>query len=176
MIRRALLLILALIAAFAAYVQFRPNTFRMERTTTINAPADKVFAKIADFKQWQAWSPFDKYDTDLKRTFGGAASGKGATYGWQGTNTGEGTMLITEATAPTKIAIDLHFIKPFEGRNVAEFIMTPKGAATEVAWVMSGNADFMTRAMLVFTSMDDMMGKDFSDGLANLKALVESGK
>ena len=114
----------------------------------------------------------------MKRSFSGAADGKGAVYGWEGNkNVGSGRMEILETAAPAKIVIKLDFFKPFEGHNTAEFTILPQGDATDVTdvtWVMHGPAPFISRLMQVFMNIDRMIGKDFEIGLANLKRLTES--
>ena len=152
----------------------KPDTFRIERSTTINAPAEKIFAVLSDFHQWTGWSPWEHKDPALKRNFSGAERGKGAIYGWEGDkNVGTGRMEILEANAPSKLVIKLDFFKPFEAHNTAEFTMLPQGNATNVHWVMHGPAPFMSKVMGVFMSFDKLVGKDFEAGLANLKQLTE---
>jgi uncharacterized protein YndB with AHSA1/START domain len=166
--------LVVVIIAFLAYVASRPNDFRVHRTTTVNAPPDQIFPLINDFHQWEAWSPFDKRDPAMRRTYSGAAAGTGAVYEWLGNSqVGTGRMEIRETTPPEKVVIDLHFIKPFEGRNVAEFTMIRRDGATEVTWGMYGPLAFVPKAMGVFMPMDRMIGKDFDAGLANLKAVAE---
>jgi uncharacterized protein YndB with AHSA1/START domain len=152
----------------------KPGTFRIERSATINAPAEKIFAVLSDFHQWRGWSPWETKDPDMKRTYGGAERGKGAVYGWEGDkNVGTGRMEILQADAPSKLAIKLDFFTPFEAHNTAEFTMLPQGNATNVHWVMHGPAPFISKLTQVFISFDKMIGKDFEAGLANLKQLTE---
>ncbi len=152
----------------------KPNTFAVQRAISIKAPAEKIFPLINDFHQWVAWSPYENKDPAMKRTYSGAESGKGAVYAWAGNNNvGSGRMEILEAAVPSKIAIKLDFFKPFEGHNTAEFTMLPQGDATNLTWVMHGPAVFMSRLMQVFINLDNMIGKDFEVGLANLKKLTE---
>jgi hypothetical protein len=82
-------------------------------------------------------------------------------------------MEILDTSVPAKIVIKLDFFKPFEGHNTAEFTMLPQGDATNVTWAMYGPAPFMSKVMQVFMNMDNMIGKDFEIGLANLKSLTE---
>jgi len=110
----------------------------------------------------------------MKRTYSGAASGKGAVYAWDGNkNVGSGRMEILDASAPAKIVIKLDFFTPFEGHNTAEFTMLPQGDGTSLTWLMHGPAPFMAKIMHVFMNVDRMVGKDFEIGLANLKRLTE---
>ena len=166
--------IVVLIAVVLGLAAMKPDTFSVRRATPIKAPPDKVFALINDFRQWGQWSPWEKLDPDLKRTFSGAPSGKGAVYEWTGNKkVGAGRMEITEPTPPNKLVIKLDFIRPFEGHNIAEFTLEPQGDATQLSWVMHGPTPFVSKVMQVFVSMDALIGKDFEAGLANLKAIAE---
>jgi hypothetical protein len=166
-------LVVILVAIVLIVAATKPNTCEVQRSATINAAADKIFAFLNDFHQWPAWSPFEKLDPNMKKTYSGAPSGKGAVYEWSGNaKAGIGRAEIIEST-PSKVAVKLDFLKPFEGHNVAVFTMLPKGNSTEVTWAMSGPSPFMMKVMRVFINMDTMIGKDFAEGLANLKALAE---
>jgi uncharacterized protein YndB with AHSA1/START domain len=169
----AIVLVIA-IAIVLRLAAAKPNTFSVRRETTVRAPPEKIFPLIDDFHQWATWSPYESKDPAMKRTYSGAASGKGAVYAWDGNkNVGSGRMEILEAAAPAKIIIKLDFFRPFEGHNSAEFTMLPQGDATRLTWLMHGPAPFMSKLMQVFMNMDKMIGKDFEVGLANLKKLTE---
>ena len=149
-------------------------TYTVERTTTVNAPADKVYAQIVDFHNWRNWSPWDDLDPDMQRSYSGADAGVGAEYAWSGNRkAGEGTMKITEAVEPSSVQIALDFLKPFKSSSTTTFNLKPHGEATEVTWTMTGPKTLMTRVMGVFKSMDKMIGPDFEKGLAQLKGTTE---
>jgi len=174
MLRKIALVVVLAIAVLLVFAATRPDTFRVERTARIDAPAEKIFPLIDDFHRWGAWSPYEKLDPGMKRSFGGAASGKGATYAWQGNGqAGAGRMEIVESAPSSKVAIQLDFIEPFEGHNMAEFTLQPQGGATQVTWAMHGPSPYVARLMGIFFNMDRMIGKDFEAGLANLKAATE---
>ena len=152
----------------------KPDIFRIQRVATIKAPAESIFALINDFHRWGSWSPWESKDPAMKRTFSGAESGKGAVYAWDGNkNVGSGRMEILDTSAPSKIVIKLDFFTPFEGHNTAEFTMLPQGDATNITWVMYGPVPLMSKVMQVFINLDNMIGKDFETGLANLKRVTE---
>lgn len=152
----------------------RPDSFRVQRAATIQAPPEKIYALLQDLRGWSTWSPYEAKDPAMKRTFGNPSAGVGATYAWQGNKeVGEGRMEILQATPPSRVVIKLDFIEPFEGHNTAEFVVAPKGAASEVTWAIYGPSPFVTKVMGVVFDMDAMIGKDFEVGLANLKALAE---
>lgn len=174
MLKIICIVLVVLIAVLLGLAAMKPDTFVVERQTTIQAPPEKIFPLIADFHNWTAWSPWEKLDPALTRTYTGAPEGKGAKYAWKGnSDVGEGTMEITDATAPARVAIQLHFIKPFEATNETEFALDAQGDSTNVTWTMTGKNPFISKLMQVFVSMDKMVGKDFESGLANLKAAAE---
>ena len=174
MFKKISLVVVVAIAALLLFAATRPDTFRVERTARIQAPAEKIFPLIDDFHRWSAWSPYEKLDPEMKRSFGGAPSGKGATYAWESNgNAGVGRMEIAESQPASKIAINLDFTKPISGHNVAEFTLQPQGDATQVTWSMQGASPYIAKLMGIFFNMDQMIGKDFEAGLANLKAVTE---
>jgi uncharacterized protein YndB with AHSA1/START domain len=170
----AAILVLA-VAAVLMLAATKSDTFSVRREIDIKAPPETIFPLINDFHQWGSWSPWENKDPAMRRSFSGAASGKGAVYGWEGNrNVGSGRMEIMDAAAPTRIVIKLDFIKPFEGHNTAEFTMLPQGNGTRVSWLMTGPSPFIGKIMHVFINMDAMVGKDFEAGLFNLRRLTES--
>ena len=174
MFKKIVIVAVVLIDALLLYAWTRPDSFRVERSVSIQAPPDKVFGLLADFRQWAHWSPWEKRDPALKRTHDGAPSGKGAIYAWEGnSDVGAGRMKIEEASAPRLLVIRLDFSKPFEASNTAEFVLLPQGGATKVTWAMHGPSPFLSKLIQVFVSMDRMVGQDFEAGLANLKTLAE---
>jgi hypothetical protein len=173
MILTIAVIVVAVLAGVLAYAATRPDTFRIERAAGIKAPPEKIFPLIDDFHSWVTWSPWENIDPALKRTYSGAATGKGATYAWEGNSkVGTGRMEITESSVPLRITIKLDFIKPFEGHNTAEFRLEPKGGATTVTWAMFGPSTYLSKVMGLFFSMDRMIGGQFEKGLANLKEIT----
>lgn len=169
----ALIVFVPLVGLFGVAAT-KPDSFRVERSVTVQAPAEAIYPLVSDFRQWQGWSPFEKLDPQMKKTFSGAEAGKGAVYGWSGTgNAGAGRMEILEATAPSRLAIQLDFTAPFEASNTAEFTFASEGAATKVTWAMSGRSNMVSKVMDVLFGMDKMIGQDFESGLASLKAIAE---
>jgi uncharacterized protein YndB with AHSA1/START domain len=153
----------------------KPDVFQVARATTIKAPPDKIFAFINDFQKWGAWSPYEKKDPAMKRTYNGVHSGKGAVYAWEGDrNVGQGRMEIADSSPPSKIVLKLDFLKPFEAHNIVEFTLDARGDSTDVRWAMHGPTPYLAKIMHVFFDMDSMVGNDFEAGLANLKTLAEA--
>jgi carbon monoxide dehydrogenase subunit G len=149
------------------------DTFRVERSTIVEAPAKAIFPLINDFHRWAEWSPFEKMDANMEKTFSGAASGQGAAYAWVGKKSGSGRMEILTSEAPSKVIIKLDFSKPFEAHNTAEFTIEPQAVGTKVTWAMTGPHTLMSRMMHLVYPMDKMVGPQFAEGLASLKRIAE---
>ena len=125
----------------------QPSDFRIARTATISAPAPMVFAQVNDFRKWQAWSPYEKLDPAMKRTYEGAAAGTGAISTWAGNN------------------------EVGEGRTTT---FKPEGDRTAVTWSLAGKKNFTAKAVHLFMNMDRMVGGQFEEGLARMKSVVEA--
>jgi hypothetical protein len=166
--------VLVVIAGVLIYASTGPDSFRVQRSASIKAPPQKIFPLIDDLKAWAGWSPYEKKDPAMKRSFGPITAGKGATYEWAGDkNVGQGRMEILEAQPSNKVLIKLDFIKPFEAHNMAEFTLEPKGDTTLATWAIYGPSAYITKVMGLFFNMDTMIGNDFEAGLADLKAAAE---
>ena len=170
--------VVILLTSLLGYAARKPDTFRVQRAKSIQAPPEEIFALIFtlinDFHRWGSWSPYEKLDPAMKRTYSGAANGKGAVYEWAGKGkAGEGHMEITEASPRSTVTIKLDFFKPFEGHNMAEFTLEAYGDATNVTWAMQGSQCYLVKVMSIFSSMDNLVGKDFEAGLASMKAVAE---
>jgi uncharacterized protein YndB with AHSA1/START domain len=174
MLYTVLIVVGILLAAILGFAATKPGTFRVEREKSIQAPPEKIFDLIKDFHRWGTWSPWEKLDPAMKRTFSGPDSGEGAVYEWSGNSkAGQGRMEIADISQGSKIVIKLDFIKPFEAHNIAEFTLDRDGGSTNITWAMFGPQVYMAKVMSVFVSMDKMIGKDFEAGLTNMKAIAE---
>lgn len=170
----ALAVIAVGIIGVLAFAATKPDVFVVQRSASIKAPPEKIFPFINDFHQWGIWSPFEKMDPDMKRSYGPIAAGQGATYGWDGNkNIGSGSIQIVDAPAPRKVTIKLDFTRPFEAHNIAEFTLQPAGDTTNVTWSMRGPVPFFAKIIHVFMDMDKMVGGQFAEGLGKLKAAAE---
>jgi len=158
-----------------AIVIMQPDEFRVTRTAMINAPVSEVFAQVNDFYKWQAWSPWAKLDPNAKVMFTGPNAGLGASYNWSGNSKiGEGSTKITESLPNERILIDLDFIKPFKVSNKTEFVFKAENEnQTFVSWTMYGKANLMSKIIGVVMNCDKMVGGQFDEGFANIKAVVE---
>jgi carbon monoxide dehydrogenase subunit G len=167
------IIVVTIIAAVLIFAATRPNTIRVQRSITINAPAEKIFPFLNDFHDWNRWAPQDKEDPTMTRTYSGAANGKGAVSDWDSKgNAGKGRMTIIESSQPTHVVVQVDFVRPFAAHNVNEFILEP-GSSTRVTWTMQGSRLYIMKVMGIFVNMDRVMGKHFEAGLTNLKSAAE---
>ena len=170
MLKKILIAIGVVLAGFLAFAATRPDTYHVERTKQIDAPAEAVFPQLVDFKAWGQWSPWDKLDPQMQKTFDGPPGVVGSGYSWQGNDqVGKGKMTITEIEPLKHAAYKLEFIEPFQSVASTNIRLEPKGAdATQVTWSMEGNNNFVSKVMSIFMDMDSMIGADFEKGLASL--------
>ena len=171
---KILIALAGIVLVCVAVVATRPSQYRVARTAIIAAPASAVFAHVNDFHEWQAWNPWAKIDPAMTHTYEGAPAGVGAVYTWAGNkDVGEGRMTLIESRPSDLIRIRLDFHKPFRGTSTAEFTFRPDGERTIVTWSMTGDVNFVAKAIHLFMDMDTMIGGNFEKGLADMKAVVE---
>ena len=175
---KTILIIVAILAvgvgglvAYAAMTQ--PDTFRVQRAMTINAPADKLVGILSDLRRGAEWSPYEKKDLAMKKTFSGPASGPGAKLEWDGNkDVGAGTLTVKDVT-PSKVTLNLNMTRPMTANNIVEYSLAPQGNATNMTWALHGPMPLISKVMCVFMSLDKMVGGDMERGLKDLKALAE---
>ena len=175
MLKKILIALAAIVLIFLVVVAMQPSDFRVERTTTIAAPAADVFAQVNDFHKWEAWSPWAKLDPAAKVAFEGPEAGQGAVMNWAGNDkVGEGKMTLTESRPNDLVKINVDFVKPFEGSVISEFTFKPEGDQTAVTWAMSGHHNFFEKALCLVMNGTKMIGDDMEKGLAQMKSVIES--
>ncbi len=161
-------------AFFVFLVAMQPGTFAVTRQIMIDAPPEVIFSHVNDFHKWEAWSPWEKHDPAMKKTFSGSPAGTGAVYEWDGNSkVGKGRITIMDSR-PRVVQMKLEFMKPMAAVNASAISFMPRGAQTETMWNMAGTKNFTMKAFCMFADMDKMVGKDFEEGLAKLKAISET--
>lgn len=168
-----LAVVVLLVVGFAA---LQPDDFSIVRQTSIKAPPEKIYALLVDFRKWRAWSPWERIDPEMERSFSGAAEGVGAVYAWKGSDdVGAGRMEIREAVPWSRVAIRLVFERPMAADNNVVFMLSERGDATDIEWAMTGRQPLVGKIFGLFVNIDRMVGADFEKGLAALKAEAEKG-
>ena len=175
MIKTIALIAVAALGALLIFAATRPDTFSVQRSASIKAPPDKVHGLINDMRVFNTWNPYNLKDPNVRGEYQGPQAGPGAIYHFSGNkDVGKGSIAIVD-TAPSKVTMKLDMIEPFEGHNVVEFVLAPKGDTTEVTWAMHGPSPYIAKLVGLFMNMDRMIGRDFEAGLANLKTRAERG-
>lgn len=168
----ALLIGLVAIAAFTA-----PTDFRVEREITINKPAHEIYAYAKLIKNQNAWGPWYKKEPTMQQEFRGTDGEVGFVSHWKGTHeeVGEGEQEIKRLTENRRIDTELRFIKPFESKADAYLNLEPLGERqTKVKWGFTTSVPRPMNAIMLVMDMDAAVGKDFAEGLASLKTIMES--
>lgn len=174
MLKYILIGLAAIIVLFIVVAAMQPADFRITRSARMAAPPAAVFEQINDLHKWNAWSPWAKLDPHAKNTFEGPPTGVGASFAWAGNNeVGEGEMTITESKPAELVHMRLEFIKPFAATNLTKFTLVPEGGHTRVMWSMTGTNGFMGKCLSLVLNCEKMIGGQFEQGFANLKAIVE---
>lgn len=177
MLMYILLGLAALILVFFIIVAMQPSEFTVKRSTSISAAPSKVFPLVNNLRMWPLWSPWEKLDPNMEKTFEGSGEGPGSSYGWNGNNkVGEGRNTILDIKQDRLVHIRLDFVRPFKSTSEAKFTFTPEGSNTNVDWAMTGKNGFIGKAFCMFMNMDKMIGTDFEKGLAAMKAEAEKAK
>ena len=170
-------LVLAVVLAVAVVLivaATRPDRFRTSRSTRVAAPPERLYPLISSLRQMNTWNPYALRETSGTAAYFGPESGKGARFAFAGPKSGTGTIEVVDKSAPSKVVMRLLMTKPFKADNTVEFTLQPVGTATDVTWAMSGRQPLLAKAMTLFIDCDKMVGRDFEDGLAHLKAIAEA--
>lgn len=169
--------VVAVLLIFLGYVATRNGQFRYERSGVIQAPAEKIFPYISDLKKGELWSPYEKVDPKMKKTFKGLDAQPGSIMEFEGnSDVGAGNLEILKIVPNDSVEIRLTMTKPFYGQNLIQYKLTPEGSGTRFSWTMSGDGGFMGKLMSVLIDCEKMIAGQFESGIANLKAVVESQK
>jgi Polyketide cyclase / dehydrase and lipid transport len=170
-----LVVVFVLIVALVAFISTRPGSFHIERSAQVSAPPGVVFSIINDLHQWGLWSPWDKLDPNMEKTYSGAPVGPGAVYAWTGNSkVGAGRNTLLESKADEFVSMKLEMFRPFACTNQVTFKLVPAEGGTRVSWIMDGKNNFMGKAVSLFMNMDALVGKNFEEGLAKLNTAAQA--
>jgi hypothetical protein len=175
MFKKAMIIVAVVLVGFCIVVALQPSGFKITRSTSVSASPATVFAEVNEIKHWQNWSPWEKLDPNMKKTYEGPDAGVGASWSWSGNSkVGEGKSTIVESQAPDRVALRLDFTKPMKATNHTEFLFQPQEQGTMVTWTMTGEVGFIGKMFHLFMDVDKMVGGDFEKGLAHLKSIAEA--
>ncbi|HTR41129.1 MAG TPA: SRPBCC family protein [Pseudomonadales bacterium] len=152
----------------------QPDEFAVTRRIKINAPAGSVYPQVNELRNWEAWSPWARLDPNCKMVYDGPPGGVGASYSWSGSNkVGVGRSTVTQSVPNELVRFRLEFQKPMVATNTVEFTFRSDDGQTTVAWAMSGKNNLAGKIFGLFVNCEKMCGKQFDQGLAQMKSVVE---
>ena len=151
------------------------SQYVVKRDINVQKPADKIFEYLKYLKNQDQWSPWNRKDPDMNKSYEGVDGTVGFISKWDGNKeVGSGEQEITGIIPGKRIESQLRFIKPMKSTSDAWLaVSTPNPGITNVAWGFSGKYNFPFTIVSHFMSMDKMVGKDFEAGLKNLKEILE---
>lgn len=170
-----LYILLTIIAVLVIIGLIAPTNYAVEREIAINKPKAEVFEYVKSLKNQDNWSVWSKRDPNIKKTFRGQDGTVGFISAWEGNDeVGKGEQEITKIIYGERIDSDLRFEKPFESISPTYLITeSVSDNETKVKWGFSGKSPFPLNIMMLFMNMEESIGKDFDDGLTNLKGILE---
>jgi hypothetical protein len=165
----------AIAAAVLVLAATKPDTFLVQRTASIKAPAEKIFPLIDNLRENAKWLPYYKKDPAITGRFQRAGKRPPCAVLFrrqQGRRlrprdhhrqraAGKGD----DATADVQAVC---------GQQRRRIHAGAKGRNTDVTWAMPGKLPYLAKIVQLLCDVDSMVGRDFETGLANLKAMVET--
>jgi high-affinity Fe2+/Pb2+ permease len=171
-----LYIVLGIVVLVLVLAAIAPKNYNVSRSIEIAKPKKVVFDYLKSLKKQDEWSPWGKRDPNMEKKFTGTDGEVGAISYWKGNKeVGEGEQEITKIVEGDSIESQLRFLKPFKSTSDA-YIITKEieQDRTKVIWGFSGKNKFPMSIMMLFMSMDKAVGKDFEEGLASLKEILEN--
>ncbi len=173
---RKLIMISSLFAAVLIILGFvAPTEFSIERSVLINKPKDQVFNSLKFLKNHDQWSPWSKRDPNMKKEHKGTDGTVGFISAWDGNNdVGVGEQEIKNIVEGERIETEVRFKKPIKDTNTASLVTESVDAGqTKVTWSMQGKMPFPRNVICLLLNMQEVLKKDFDEGLASLKFSLE---
>lgn len=169
-----LYILIGLVLLIVLLAMIAPKSYEVNRSLEINKPLSEVFNYLRSLKNQDNWSPWSQKDPNMKKSFTGTDGEVGCISAWEGNKeVGSGEQEITAVVKDKVIESQLRFLKPFKSTSDAYLKVAKAGKGTKVTWGFTGKNKFPMSIMMLFMNMDKVVGKDFEQGLAKLKTLLE---
>lgn len=162
----------AIVLAIVVVGVFLPSSFAVERSTQIEASAERVFDLVVEPRLWTKWSVWNRRDPGMRIQYAGPPFGLGARWSWESAKEGSGSMELTRIEPNRLIEYSLA-LNDVNMRSSGAFRFEPSGARTRVTWTNAGDVGGNPLKHYISANMDRLVGPDFEQGLANLKAVAE---
>lgn len=172
------ILVLVVIAIAMILMLILPTKQHVERFIIINAPKTEVYQYLSKLENFNKWSAWNRNDSSLRNTITGTDGTIGAVNTWNGDPaiSGEGEMKISSLDIDKEIKHEIKFLKPTEMNAKSEFDLDEINGQTRVTWQFDLATPRPWNIFNLFTSMNKRMGKDFEEGLRNVKTAIEKAK
>jgi len=166
----AIVVLLVIILALAA-----PKAYTLSRSIIIDRPIEEVFQYLKLIKNQNEWSPWKKKDPNMTQEFVGEDGKVGFISKWIGNNdVGEGEQEIMTIIENESIETQLRFFKPWKSQSIGTLLVDKvEDVKTMVTWGFSGKNPIPFNIFMLFYNMDKTVGKDFEEGLNDLKQVLE---
>ena len=166
------LLVLGMATALVGGATLIAPRYTVTRSETIQAPPEKVYELLADSRSWMEWSVWKRRDPRMSVVYSGPPRGAGAAWSWSSRTQGRGRMTFTHAKPNELIAYELD-LASLGLKSQGELALQSDGQWTRVTWTMRGELGGNIVRRWIVLLMDPVFGRDFRDGLVNLKTLAE---
>jgi hypothetical protein len=175
-IKILLIILFAIVALVLLIALFISKSYKVEKSIVIHASKDSVFNYIKHLKNQNDYSVWSKMDPNWKTSFSGVDGTVGFVSAWESEvkNVGSGSQTITKIVEGDSIVTKLKFIKPFKAENDTYLTVSAVDAAnTKVSWAFAGSYPYPMNIMKLIFNLEKMIGKDFEQGLENMKVIIE---
>jgi len=173
----ALYILAALVGIIIILALIAPKKYQVSRSISINRSKADVFEYLKYMKNQDHWAPWAKRDANMKQVFTGTDGTIGFVSAWDSDHkqVGAGEQEIKMLQPNDRIESELRFLKPWKSQSMGFFALEDEGSnATKVTWGFYGSHKPPTNIMMLFMNLDKAVGKDFEEGLASLKHILEN--
>ena len=166
---------LLIVSAFIFLGVTSPKHEHIHRSIEINKPVAEVFAYLADYNNMSNWSPWAEMDPNAKSIITGIPGSVGHKHRWESENkdVGVGEQQIVGLDINNRIDTQLKFEAPMEMTSSAYFNTKANGETTTLTWGYETDYGFVDSIFMRFFDLDALLGKNYEDGLAKLKSVLE---
>jgi hypothetical protein len=136
----------------------RPSHFHVERTRRIAASPEALYARVVDFAEWPAWTPWRETAQNCTPEPGVGATCHGGTA----------QFMIVRADPARRVDIELSFPGRWEETAMLSVAFAPAGDDTDVTFSFDASTWFCDREFGLFRDMSGRLDREFARALGAL--------
>ena len=155
---------------------FQSSTFVITRSVIINKPIEEVFTYLRHIKNMEHYNKWVMTDPGQKTTLTGVDGEAGFIYAWDSQNkqAGKGEQEIKQIDPNHKIALEIRFIRPFEGVSYSDMLTEAVAPGqTKVTFAFKGSKNYGMKIAHMILKLEKVLGRDLETTLQNLKQVLE---